>query len=454
MENKRRLFIECTHTYYNGGNSGIQRVVRNLANHGLDMGGAELEIKPIIWTGFGFCSLDSKIKVKPYFFARLNRIVRRLLFHALHIHLLNPVLLKRKLAEKFGAAETISNETASDEVKSSLKLELPYFLMGLLHNPINVLRGRFVNFRRGDIVALVDSTWRSHDMLEALAEAQSEQGIQVGAMFHDLFPLLLPETCEEITRRGYVDWFKRIVPMADFFITNSEATRDSLEKYLIEHPDLREKKHQSGSFRLGAELDLVSSSNVNPGYLQPIWNTPGRAMLTVGTIEPRKNHAFLLDVYDILRQRDVNVSLIIVGRRGWKNTDIIERIERHEDFGTRLLHLANAHDNDLAETIKRADCMVCPSIAEGFGLPVVEGLMQGLEMFASEIPSFVEIGKGHCHFFDLTSPESLADQLEQWVRDKNMGVKVEKKDFQWPNWEESTKEFVQIVLSLSDKTQA
>ena len=106
--------------------------------------------------------------------------------------------------------------------------------MGLGSVPTQLLLGRFVSFRHGDIIVLVDSTWRSDAMLDKLFKAQYDQGIKLGAMFHDLFPLLLPDTCEEITTRGYVDWFNRIVPRSDFFVTNSEATRLSLRQYLDE----------------------------------------------------------------------------------------------------------------------------------------------------------------------------------------------------------------------------
>jgi alpha-1,2-rhamnosyltransferase len=215
---------------------------------------------------------------------------------------------------------------------------------------------------------------------------------------------------------------------------------------------LRPHPYTSGSFRLGAELDLAGARKKGKalGYLQPLWDTPGRGILSVGTIEPRKNHAYLLDAFDLLRQRDVDVSLILVGRSGWGNSETLERIQRHRDFGTRLLHLGNASDRDLSEAIERSDCLVCPSLAEGFGLPVVEGLVYGLEVFASEIPPFREIGDGHCHFFDLDSPASLADQLEEWFAEREQGKAAAKRSaFSWPNWEESTREFIELSLQLA-----
>jgi glycosyltransferase involved in cell wall biosynthesis len=114
-----------------------------------------------------------------------------------------------------------------------------------------------------------------------------------------------------------------------------------------------------------------------------------------------------------------------------------------------LLHLFNASDAVVAEAIARADCMVVASLAEGFGLPVVEGLMRGNEVFASDIEVFREIGQGRCHFFRLDDPADLADQLERWFSEKDRVIgKVGRPPFQWPNWKESAEELVAATLSM------
>jgi glycosyltransferase involved in cell wall biosynthesis len=334
-------------------------------------------------------------------------------------------------------------------------IEMSFCLKGIIFLPGKVFLGKFVRFRKGDIIVLVDATWRCGSMLDTLFKAQGESGIVLGAMLHDLFPLLLPETCEEVTIKWFNIWFGQIIPRADFFVTNSKATNSSLRGYLECHPQLRPQSYKSGSFRLGAELDLAIEESKPSGYTLPFWEMPGRAILSVGTIEPRKNHKYLLDVFDLLRQRGTDVSLIIVGQPGWKNKDILSRIQSHPDFGNRLLHLDEASDRDLLAAIDRSDCMVCPSIAEGFGLPVIEGLISGLKVFASDIEVFREIGGDYCQYFDLGNPDSLALQIATFFSQTRLSSKREDDIiFSWPNWEESTKEFVQLVMKLSESPES
>ena len=440
---KQRVFIECTNTFFGGHNTGIQRVARNVANHSLDIGIANAEVAPIVWVGFGFCQVKRKIGVKPQTpNGRTSRIARlldralRLMLSRLRVGLL---LFDRKILRYAG------NEKAHD-----FMLNLRHFLYCLEYLPDQMLSGRYIRFRRGDIVVLVDATWNFHAMLDALFKAQHDQGVKLGVMIHDLFPLILPATCDEITIRRFVAWFNQVVPHADFFVTNSQATSTSLREHLNACSPLRTHPYVIGSFRLGAGLDLASEEETELRDMHSAQDVPGTVLLCVGTIEPRKNHAYLLDAFDNLRQRGIDVSLIIVGRSGWKNAGIMERIRHHRDFGTRLLHYDNASDRILAEAMAKADCLVYPSIAEGFGLPIVEGLLYGLAVFASDIPPFREIGSDYCHFFDLASPASLADQLEQWIAEtRSPGANVTQKVFAWPGWDESTRELVHLTLELA-----
>lgn len=443
---ERRILIECTQTYFRGGNSGIQRVARNLANQALELKDPRCEVVPVIWLGCGFCAVRRPIGPKAFILLRIRDWIRargsgapgRLLSLLIRILKL-PLKLLRPLRPWRGGWDKMLQE-------------LRRLLVGLGYFPIRILFGPILTLRQGDVVLLVDSTWGVPGMIESLFKAQRDARVRVVPMLHDLFPLTMPETCEAITVDYYTRWFHSVVPRADFFVTNSKSTGRSLEAYLQQHPEIRPLPVLHAPFRLGAELDLLDREAKNPAELEPLWETPGRAILAIGTIEPRKNHSFLLDVFDLLRARGVDVSLILIGRFGWKSRAVIDRIQSHPDLNTRLLHLFNASDAVLAEAISRADCLVCASLAEGFGLPVVEGLMRGNEVFASDIEVFREIGQGKCHFFRLDDPTDLADQLERWFIEKDRVVgKRDKSPFHWPTWKESAEELVSVALSLVQK---
>lgn len=432
--------IECTQTFFRGGNSGIQRVTRNVANQAMTMDHPKRTVMPIIWVGYGFVEVRDRLDGRAYW------PIRYLIW------------IRRRFKGRSSSFSTWLRPFIQLMVRliRTLKKLAAWFVPHLIilfawpgRLAVRCMFGPYIEFRRGDTVLLIDSTWGLTGMLDALHEAQRKDGIKVAPMLHDLFPLTLPETCQEITTKYYSQWFHEVVPRADFFITNSRSTGMSLERYLEQHSEIRSLPVLHESFRLGAELDLLDVGVNNSEEYSPIWGAPGRAILAVGTIEPRKNYGFLLDAYEILRSRGVNVSLILIGRVGWKSEAIMHRIMGHADLHSRLLHFGDANDRLLAEAIERADCVVCASIAEGFGLPVVEGLMRGKEVFASDIEVFREIAEDRCRFFDLADPNDLALKIQSWFEELDRTKQVITPEaFRWPNWKESSEELIEKTLLL------
>lgn len=449
----QRIFVECSYTCLAGGRGGIRRVARNLANIGPAVSGKSLQVTPLVWGGIGFFAPTYPLSEKPHPAYRILYALSNSMRKVLSRFQAPP----REEARGASAAPSLHAEGRLARLKQVFQHfrhsgELLYQIYGALATPPGLLKANHVRFQPGDIVVLVDSTWNSRQMLARLIAAQRTPGINLGVMVHDLFPLTLPEMCHADTITGYRRWFEIVASEADFFVTNSEATRSSLETYLCEHPELRTKTLQSGSFPLGADLDQAHRSTADMSPMrQAIRDLSGFVILAVGTIEPRKNYAAILDAFDLLSPR-YPVSLAIVGRRGWKNLDVIERIATHPLRGSRLLHLDNASDTELAEAFSRAGCLVCASWAEGFGLPVVEGLMYRIPVLASDIPAFHEAGGTFCLYFPPDDPTTLAALIENVMADPAAACESTSADAPaWIDWEESTRQFSTCVLGLAKR---
>jgi glycosyltransferase involved in cell wall biosynthesis len=140
----------------------------------------------------------------------------------------------------------------------------------------------------------------------------------------------------------------------------------------------------------------------------------------------------------------------LIGREGWLCDDLMARLRGHPQCGKRLLWLNDVDDRNLALAYRKATALIFPSLVEGFGLPLVEALDQGLPVLASDIPVFREIVGAHARFF----PPSNAAALETAVRALLSAPAAPKPTFQWLTWEESTRH---LLLTLqapldSDRT--
>lgn len=133
--------------------------------------------------------------------------------------------------------------------------------------------------------------------------------------------------------------------------------------------------------------------------------------IAVGSIEPRKNHAVLLDAYDrYARAVPQPRRLRVIGGRGWKSEALHARFQAIASEG-RIDYAGYLPEPELARAYRSAFALVQPSWHEGFGLPVVEAGAFGLPVIASAIPSLRETAGDAALFFVPSSAEALAAQM-------------------------------------------
>ena len=163
----------------------------------------------------------------------------------------------------------------------------------------------------------------------------------------------------------------------------------------------------------GRRVDAVIHPVVNDVYgpvsadevarVRTAHDLPDRYLLTLGTLEPRKNLGNLVAAALHLRQRGIAApTLIIAGGRGWLDADLTSAIAEGEAGGV-VRRLGFVPDRDMPGLYAGADYFIIASIYEGFGMPVVEAQLCGTRVLASDIPSLREASGGAAAFFDPTS---------------------------------------------------
>lgn len=133
--------------------------------------------------------------------------------------------------------------------------------------------------------------------------------------------------------------------------------------------------------------------------------------LCLGTIESRKNHHLLLDVWERLCTRlgQVAPRLVIVGQWGHGSETVRARLSS-PTFGGRVTHVTRCSDDGVADLMAGAQALLMPTLAEGFGLPMAEALSLGIPVIASDLACFREVGQGIPHLLppqDITAWETL-----------------------------------------------
>jgi glycosyltransferase involved in cell wall biosynthesis len=218
-------------------------------------------------------------------------------------------------------------------------------------------------------------------------------------LVHDLIPLEFPEYGRPGEAARHQRRMVTVARLADGVVVNSAATGAALAGYL---PANRPVHVAPLGISLPSE-GISAATSERPYFL------------CVGTIEPRKNHLLLLHLWRrlVALHGDAAPRLLIVGRRGWENENVLDLLDRCSALRGHVVELGTVPDKRLAALLSGARALLMPSFAEGFGLPVVEALAHHTPVLCSDLPALREAGGDVPEYLDpLDTPAWTTAVLE------------------------------------------
>jgi glycosyltransferase involved in cell wall biosynthesis len=264
---------------------------------------------------------------------------------------------------------------------------------------------------------------------------------------HDLIYHLFPEHHKPLNY-----WFlNRAMPLfvqrAKAVIAVSESTKQDLIRCYGVHPDKITVVHEAAAphFR-PASPEAIAAVRARYGL-------PEGFILTVGTIEPRKNLPRLLDALQRLRQGGDDARLVVVGSKGWLYQGFFGHLEELQ-LRDAVLLLGYVPDADLPAVYSAAKVFVLPSLYEGFGLSVLEAMACGTAVVCSRASSLPEVGGDAAHYFDPADVEEMAGAIGTVWHDEALRAEMGRRglaqaaQFSWARAAEETMAVYQRAMSF------
>lgn len=244
---------------------------------------------------------------------------------------------------------------------------------------------------------------------------------------HDLIPLTHPHYCRAGEANRHDLRMANVLATAAGVIGNSRATLASLADYAA----------RRGSVMPPAVVAWIDGPPVHELRARAPLGTP--YFVTLGTIEARKNHLFLLEVWREL-VRDLGTmapTLVVIGQRGWEASPALAQLDQIASFNGKLLELNDCDDESLANWLGGARALLMPSFAEGFGLPIIEALQLGTPVIASDLPVFHEIAAGIPTFIDTQNRAAWKAEILAFIADSAERQRQvdQMKTYEPPTWE-------------------
>ncbi|GCE80530.1 glycosyl transferase [Komagataeibacter oboediens] len=225
----------------------------------------------------------------------------------------------------------------------------------------------------------------------------SHHGSLFVPMVHDLIPLEFPEYARPGEPQRHARRMATVARLAASVIVPARAVAHSLAPYMKNRP----AENHVHVVSHGLHLQLSSLSDA------PVSRLPddGRPYFVyLGTIEPRKNHLLLLNLWRAMVEEKGGAAprLILVGRRGWENENILDMLERCPALQGNVLEYNDLSDPEVVSLLQGSQGLLFPSFSEGFGLPLVEAMVLGTPVVCSDIPVFHEVAGENAIYLDPT----------------------------------------------------
>ncbi|MFV0317573.1 MAG: glycosyltransferase [Microthrixaceae bacterium] len=263
----------------------------------------------------------------------------------------------------------------------------------------------------GSVWLDLEPAWNDPAPRTELLTRLAAEGVHCAAMIADVMPELRPAWFDDGQRRLFGQWLDAHLEHSGLFLCISENTEADLRSVARSRGHRRDLNCEV--IPLGAELPEAPEGPQRPDLPAGI----GRFLLVVGTLEPRKNQALVLDAFDRLSRRHDDLGLVVVGRQGWMVEELAERIRSHPLEGSRLVWPDAVTDAHLAWLYDNAFLTIAPSHYEGLGVPVMEALGHGSPTLASDGGALGEAGAGLVEPIDPEDPDALCVAIERHLMD-------------------------------------
>ncbi len=231
---------------------------------------------------------------------------------------------------------------------------------------------------------------------------------------HDVIPLIFPGAFTPRHRAVARLGLARVRRQADRVIVPSHAVKRDVVRHLGIPENLVTVTHHGCEPRFHPEADPQSFRDVTVRY-----DLPPRYVLTVGTLEPRKNLTTLLQAFARLRRAgevDPGLRLVLAGARGWLEEPIFRAVR---SFGLQeaVCFPGFIEDDDLPDLYRGAELFVFPSLYEGFGLPPLEAMACGVPVVTSNTSSMPEVAGGAAMLVDPLDVDGMAEVIARVLGD-------------------------------------
>ncbi len=263
-------------------------------------------------------------------------------------------------------------------------------------------------------------------------------------LVHDLIPIEFPEYARPAGAAEHRVRIDTMVRFCDGLIANSAATLATIQPWI----DRSGRSPRTAIAHLGVEDHAIARQTAR---------TPGERpyFVCIGTIEPRKNHLLLLNIWRRLSDTYGAAAiprLVLIGRRGWENEQIVDMLDRCPALKGCVEEYSGLPDSQVWKMLSGAQALLMPSFAEGYGMPVTEALDLGVPVLCSDVDALREAGGDAPDYLDPIDGPVWLRAIQNYARDdsaERIAQLVRLASWKRPSWQDHVNDVLGLVNEVA-----
>lgn len=267
-------------------------------------------------------------------------------------------------------------------------------------------------------------------------------GVKIFHVMYDMLPVQFPDCFWPELTNEFGNWLNSL-RRASGVICISKSVANEFKLWASE--SWCEVPYVT-SFKLGFDFGhLVSKLGHNSEEL-PKAIYERKTFIMIGTLEPRKGHALVLEGFEILWNSGFDLNLVFVGKKGWSVDELTSNMFESREWNNRLYWLDSVSDDALKTLYYDSTCLIAASIGEGFGLPLVEAAHYSLPIIARDISVFREVAGASAFYFSGSNAHELSNEIRRWLELYEAGLHPRSEKMETVTWGSSSKQLADIVM--------
>jgi Glycosyltransferase len=304
------------------------------------------------------------------------------------------------------------------------------------------------------VLCLLGAAWVNQDYFARILELKRSYSFRFVMTVHDLIPIYAAETCDQGTTKVFKQFLNKAYRYTDIFLSVSQNTAKDIVRY-AERLELSPPPiyvTQNGS-HFNDFISIESNEKID---IQD-FGLEGDYVLFVSTIEGRKNHQLMFDVWKKIKQTGIEPpTLVCVGRNGWRADEFLNNLIATNYLDGKIKILSDISDSELSKLYENCLFSVYPSLYEGWGLPVGESLSKGKICVTSRNSSIPEVAGDLGIYVDPFDPDDATNKIREIITNTSFREQLEREIREKYNpipWSTVAKRTLQAALSALNEPE-